>query len=359
MIKQIIIGGCLSLLSLQSFAQQLAVSLPDLDLETAFYFDNWLYETDTFFVAPIYFDSFISFTEFNFNVRYNPTHLSLVADYLTEINAEEYVMVANYMGAADFAMISEGELTTTVFPVSPSVSMLSVQYTGPAIPENFYNSCNGHLMYLAFKKLTPCYEETIPIAFWDGDLDTAFVNPSQTTPFSLMGEQPYTVEDGSLSLQDGTVALNVLSGEVIQNGNLLEANMSGGIQPYSYQWYDSEGSLLDENLFYSPSEEGDYSLQVTDVSGCVFVSEINYTQVAAVGESNKRKMVYPNPVQEQLNILLEGPYSYQLLDLKGSVLQKGKGINHTLLPRNQLETGIYLLQIQTKNEQHNIKISFN
>lgn len=359
MIKRLIIGGLITLLPFQSIAQELSVALPELNLETAFYYDNWIYGTDTFFVAPIYFDSFISFTDFSFNVRYSSTHLMPLSEHLTEINSEDYVMVANYMGAADFAMISEGSLSVTVFPVSATESMLSVSYTGPAIPKNFYNSCNGHLMYLAFKKLTPCYEDPLSMEFWNGDADGAFVNPTQTAAFSLTGEQLYTTADSSLLVQNGFVQFNALSGEIIQNGSLLEANISGGIQPYGYQWLDSTANLLDDNLFYSPIAEGAYTLEVTDVTGCVFTETITFTEGATLNEMFRNDLVYPNPAKQSLNIILSEPYNYRLTDLQGRILQTGQGFGQSKLERNHYKNGLYLLQIKTKGEQHNLKVIFN
>jgi hypothetical protein len=341
----------LSAIPLQHFAQETTVSLPEMDLADEYYFDNWIYGADTFFVAPIQLSEFAPFVEFQFNISYDQTLLEPFTANLTGVNADDYIMVANYMGFANFAMINDGNLNTEVFSVSGNQSMLSVSFTGDSATTSLYNSCNGNLMYLAFKKVAPCYEGPIFLEFWNGDLGEEFVNENQTTAFSMQSAAFSSTEDGSAYAIDGEVVLNLIHAEVIQNSNMLEAIVSGGTPPYTYQWEDKAGNVLNENSFFSPSQFADYILTATDVNGCSYFVYASFEEVSGVGENKANLSVFPNPVQTQFQINFVEAYQYQLMDITGKIVRQGVGEQQTVIQRGVLPKGIYILSILTDDNQ--------
>lgn len=55
---------------------------------------------------------------------------------------------------------------------------------------------------------------------------------------------------------------------------MLEGNLAtGGVEPYDYQWFDSNGNLLDngQNVIVSPTETAVFSYIITDANGCQLI----------------------------------------------------------------------------------------
>lgn len=69
----------------------------------------------------------------------------------------------------------------------------------------------------------------------------------------------------------------------------------------------------------------------------------------SVNEPNTKELsVYPNPATDQLNIDIEGEFEYQIFDLNGKMLLKGK--NDKTIRVSLLEKGTYLLEVKTSIE---------
>ena len=357
--KKYLLYCLLSTLPLQHFAQETTVSLPEMNLADEYYFDNWIYGADTFFVMPIQLSEFTPFVAFDFNIEYDPTIVEPFTENLTGVNADDYIMVANYMGFANFAMINDGSLSTEVFSVSENQSMLSVSFVGDSATTSLYNSCNGNLMYLAFKKVSPCYEGPIFLEFWNGDLGEAFVNENQTAAFSMQAATFSSTEESTAYAIDGEVALNLIQGEVIQNGNMLEAIVSGGTPPYTYQWEDKSGNMLDENSYFSPSQYADYIFTATDVNGCSYFAYATFEEVSGFEEYLAQPTIYPNPVYTQLQINFSEAYQYQLIDLTGKIVRQGNGKQQSIIQRGDLPKGIYILSVLTAGNQIHQKLIFD
>ena len=62
---------------------------------------------------------------------------------LNQINDDSYIMVANYMGVADFAMVSGGIITGVVNTINTSQSLLTLSFAGSTAAQTLFNSCNG------------------------------------------------------------------------------------------------------------------------------------------------------------------------------------------------------------------------
>ena len=73
----------------------------------------------------------------------------------------------------------------------------------------------------------------------------------------------------------------------------------------------------------------------------------NINQVIAfVGEENAFNVeAYPNPMQNELTLKMEGPFNYEIHDLTGRKLTEGMGVNQTTINTESLATGTYLLSV--------------
>lgn len=124
---------------------------------------------------------------------------------------------------------------------------------------------------------------------WDTGATSSsiFVNPSSTSTYSV------AVKDNCLSISvtgSGTVSVPIPDPLVITTSpdifeicpnisKVLVSNVSGGTQPYSYQWYDSQLTNLGVNstLEVKPFTTSTYYLNVKDNCGKSEISSIKYT----------------------------------------------------------------------------------
>jgi uncharacterized repeat protein (TIGR01451 family) len=65
-----------------------------------------------------------------------------------------------------------------------------------------------------------------------------------------------------------------------------------------------------------------------------------------VGEENAfRVEAFPNPMQNELTLKVEGKFNYEIHDLTGRKLTEGMGVNQTTINTESLATGTYLLSV--------------
>ena len=140
--------------SANSFAQTPTVSALSFSLDNYGLYNNWHSQNDTFFVVPIRMDSFISgIDSFAFNLQYDANLLTPIMD-LSWINIPSFILLMNYLGGAEFAMVDGGTIHADTFDMGMSNTnkMLSVSFQGQsAFTQGIYNNCWGTLMYVAFK----------------------------------------------------------------------------------------------------------------------------------------------------------------------------------------------------------------
>ena len=137
------------------------------------------------------------------------------------------------------------------------------------------------------------------------------------------------------------------------NGILLEATVSGGTNPYSYFWWDANGSLGNSS-FITVSQSGNYFCVVTDINNCN--SDTVWMQIIVDPHTGINQIqiddinIYPNPFSEFLTI--EIPIEYKALKLSlynvlgETVLQKNYfNISKIQISRKDLSSGAYFLSL--------------
>ncbi|MEO8087156.1 MAG: choice-of-anchor V domain-containing protein, partial [Bacteroidota bacterium] len=117
--------------------------------------------------------------------------------------------------------------------------------------------------------------------------------PVQTTASAvniLAGTYTVTVTDGNLCTSSASVTVSTIAGPAASvvvisnvrcfNGNdgEVEANVSGGTSPFTFQWIPSGGSdSVAGNL-----HAGAYSVTITDANGCSSSANVSITEPAAI-----------------------------------------------------------------------------
>ena len=201
------------------------------------------------------------------------------------------------------------------------------------------------------------------------------------------GVAPYIVDWfglNSASLCEGLVSYNLIdavgcsysesflmvqpdSVELIINqiGMQLEANASGGISPYSYEWFNDLGSLINSQNVNITSN-GNYYCIAIDANHCQSDTITYFYSETSINDSEISHFnIYPNPTADFLNIEFESineqNYSVYLVDLLGKKIlldriNKYKG-NYTFkLDLIRFAQGIYILEVESKNKIYNNKI---
>jgi len=131
-------------------------------------------------------------------------------------------------------------------------------------------------------------------------------------------------------------------------------------------------SLQAQNLYVVPitGEEEEYALsRIVFGDGTVTVSRTTYqldeirklsftatpppNNIALPKEDN-RILLYPNPVQDELNLRVDMPtegLTYRVLDLNGRVVRLGRIQSETMqIPMQSLQKGTYVLRVERGGE---------
>ena len=143
----------------------------------------------------------------------------------------------------------------------------------------------------------------------------------------------------------------------IYTGNQLEGTVSGGTAGYTYIW-SLNGVNVNTTDVFTPSQNGDYVLTVTDANGCVISSDpVNVNNISTgISEILTEKLVvYPNPFKFKTTINLIDNSVVNNISLFDPQGRKVKDFSHDIksdkieLEKGNLQEGIYLLIIETNN----------
>jgi hypothetical protein len=124
-------------------------------------------------------------------------------------------------------------------------------------------------------------------------------------------------------------------------------------KPYTtYQWMLNGTAIQGAtNPKYIVSENGDYTVAVTNETGCPDTSAIYKVTNVAIGSVNFEGQIriYPNPAHGQVYIQAHIPVHATLSSVEGKVILQQN--NATTISLQGLAQGIYFLQIRNKNYQ--------
>lgn len=149
---------------------------------------------------------------------------------------------------------------------------------------------------------------------------------------------------------DTTVTITVLpppaAPSITNNGMELASTVASG-----YQWY-LDGEAIDgaTGQSYAPQVNGNYSVMITDASGCSAQSLPVYFGTADIGTSVAGALrAYPQPVSEEL--VVEGApagSSLQLISASGAVVWKGAAhrSTRTVIGMAGMSPGVYSLEVR-------------
>jgi hypothetical protein len=179
------------------------------------------------------------------------------------------------------------------------------------------------------------------------------VTPSVTTTYTLVasGSPAGCVTSTLVTItvtNNPTSALNTASSLCDKCTGSLTVNTMGGTAPYSYSLSNNACTVPCASLC-----AGLYQLYTTDAAGCKGVNYFSIecsgisTMIAEVGDENL--LIFPNPASDELNVRLNGDFTYHLMSVEGQILIAGKDSSSTKIALTAITPGIYFLKIQGVN----------
>ncbi len=131
-----------------------------------------------------------------------------------------------------------------------------------------------------------------------------------------------------------------------ENGSVT-AYVSGGAQPYIYQWDDP---LMSSTKIVDHLSPGLYSVTVTDSNGCQISDSVvvGDRMVSAYDEvSFETTFIHPNPCLASVTVKTNLPEAIvHIIDLSGRILKSFKTVvNETVVDLSKYPSGMYLIKV--------------
>ncbi len=135
------------------------------------------------------------------------------------------------------------------------------------------------------------------------------------------------------------------------NSGTIDATVTGGTAPYSFNWGNSGNSEDIDSLI-----PGTYILTVTDASGCISTGQFtvqNTAGINSISDSSDSFKVFPNPASNVVHLEWSEKQigSIEITDVNGRKVYEAKIDKSTLdLDVSLYQEGMYYVRVYSKNE---------
>jgi hypothetical protein len=185
-------------------------------------------------------------------------------------------------------------------------------------------------------------EQNPATVFWlqNGLPATHFTETSATLVESGVYSVELTNEFGCFATTNEVVYCAPVSIEF----SLAAGELSVPDEYATYQWFLNGLPIEGANLSYlMTSEPGNYAVQVTTDFGCDILSSV-YILENTISERMQQSIhIYPNPVQNQLNITLQHPSGWSVMNSLGKTVLQGNASSASFsIDVSSLTDGAYL-----------------
>lgn len=150
----------------------------------------------------------------------------------------------------------------------------------------------------------------------------------------------------------------LLSSNIVQQAPNLLASAEGGTPPYTFNWEADNGSAL-SGILITPTENGAYTLSVTDANGCLSTNFIEVDFVVSVPQlSAKRFTLFPNPTIDLLHIECSNTMidHITLASAQGTVVAMHQNQQHSStmsVSTSHLAAGSYVVNVRFSDGSYN------
>ncbi len=167
------------------------------------------------------------------------------------------------------------------------------------------------------------------------------------------GTYTVTVEDNNGCTESNTfvitepaspLVINAVVGNTTANSGSIDATITGGTTPYTYEWSTGATSQDLSNLV-----PGTYYLTITDANGCISTDQFTVENAASVEENTELSLrLYPNPSNEFIIIESDGEQMTEIRidDMQGKCVFSTNTLQEkVVIPTLDFETGMYFVRI--------------
>ena len=135
---------------------------------------------------------------------------------------------------------------------------------------------------------------------------------------------------------------------------------------YLYQWYQNGIPFSTDSILIQPTS-GIYQLQITTNSCSILSNDISFQSNVDIKETYKEisMNLYPNPFKNQaildLSEFQSNVLQIYIIDTKGRKVREYKNVDKRKLNirKDELISGVYILEIKSQNNKSRSKIVIN
>jgi hypothetical protein len=183
-----------------------------------------------------------------------------------------------------------------------------------------------------------------------------------------IGTETYTVTGTSIDGCEASNAIEItvnpnpeisLTGtdELMGSDGTIDLTVDAGASPYTFDWDNDGTGDFDDDEDLAGLTAGTYTVVVMDANGCAVTDEITInSQVGIDPNATDVLNIYPNPTADQLTIVQNGYFTYQLVSTAGQVVLDGDGTDKDVMDLKALSDGVYLLKVNTGNTIQTLKV---
>jgi hypothetical protein len=186
-------------------------------------------------------------------------------------------------------------------------------------------------------------------------------NTAQATGLSV-GSYNCIVTDGNGCENIFTYTVNesdeiVIYVDTINTYTFNATVLSGGLPPYTYEWFELPSTLVGSAFSYTVSANGSYYVNVTDANGCVQSSSITSFGTTSVSDlSTITLSIYPNPFKDETTVDFGREIqvaSIKVVDVFGKLIEEHSVTNTDkhILKRENKASGIYFMEIEMEQKE--------
>lgn len=160
------------------------------------------------------------------------------------------------------------------------------------------------------------------------------VNSLPTVAFSALSD--LCNYNDAITLVEGTPAGGTYTGTGV-TGTSFDPSIAGnGTHTLTYEYTDGNGC--------SASATSDIV-----VDGCLSLEDLQTSELN----------IFPNPVNQELNISLIGAFDFEIIDSRGRLVYSGNGTDTVSINTENYESGIYLVKIKSEQLSTTVRIVKN